>query len=200
MLIIFLDTETTGLDPFKHKIIEIAFKILQTPSLKEIDSYESFIQQPEEDLKRSDPESIKINGYNKIFNSRGKKPIDVGADIVTAFERHKLSEKGGFFLCQNPSFDRPFFQQLISVEQQKALKWPYHWLDLASMYWILYSEKITKESQISKNAIAQSLGLPKEADPHRAINGVQHLIDCYKKLTQSQLQESELPARFARGP
>ena len=31
MQAIFLDTETTGLDPFRHKLLEIAFKVVDIP-------------------------------------------------------------------------------------------------------------------------------------------------------------------------
>lgn len=64
---------------------------------------------------------------------------------------------------------------------------PYHWLDLASMYWmVIHEEGSIKDAEISvsKDSIARRLNLPVEEKPHRAINGVQHLIECYRALIQ----------------
>jgi DNA polymerase-3 subunit epsilon/oligoribonuclease len=37
-----------------------------------------------------------------------------------------------------------------------------------------------KEMSLSKDAIAARLGLPPEEKPHRALNGVAHLLACYR--------------------
>ncbi len=78
-------------------------------------------------------------------------------------------------------FDRAFFIQLVHVELQRAMHWPYHWLDLASMYFALYPD-IKKEADLSKNQIAKALNLPVEREPHRAMNGVNHLMECFGAL------------------
>lgn len=46
MQAIFLDTETTGLDPFSHRLLEIAFKIVDIPSGDEKIAYQSIVKQP----------------------------------------------------------------------------------------------------------------------------------------------------------
>jgi DNA polymerase-3 subunit epsilon/oligoribonuclease len=55
------------------------------------------------------------------------------------------------------------------------------------MYWALQFKLYTQnhehfplEINLSKNIIAQHFGLPPEAAPHQALNGVDHLILCYK--------------------
>ena len=45
MLGIFLDSETNGLNPFIHNIIELAYKIVDLATGKEIYKYESIIFQ-----------------------------------------------------------------------------------------------------------------------------------------------------------
>ena len=42
MLNVFLDTETTGLDPMRHRVIEIAFKVVESHEV--IVSYEAIIR------------------------------------------------------------------------------------------------------------------------------------------------------------
>lgn len=191
MLLIFLDTETTGLDPLAHRMIEIAFQIIDSSTNKTLITYETIVQQPQEVIDNADPQSLMVNGFDQELILQGKPEPTVAEEIRQIFDSVQLSKKGGVFICQNPSFDRPFFGQLISVKEAQEKKWPYHWLDLASMYWTTHFTEISQESEISKNSIANALGIEKEKEPHRAINGVTHLLACYQKLHQSA--ESQVP-------
>ena len=135
--------------------------------------------------ERSDPKSLSVNGFTWETLSEGKAENEVREEIIALFNKHTLRRKIAAFICQNPSFDRVFFSQIISPERQDKMGWPYHWLDLASMFWSL-AIKEKKEYPwdlgLSKDAIAKSLSLPGEEKPHRAINGVNHLLLCYEKL------------------
>lgn len=187
MLGIFLDLETTGLDPKKHRILEIAFKILDLSTGKTLHTFQSIVKQPLSVWQKSDPTSLKINGFSWDMLSCGKKEEDLTKEIIEIFQQQRICRKKSVYICQNPSFDRAFFSQIIEIYQQEALQWPYHWLDLASMYWALtlkknFSSPPSFPSSLSKNAIAKKNNLPLEKDPHRAINGVDHLLLCYKKI------------------
>ena len=48
MYLIFLDTETTGLNPEKHRIIEIAYRVIDSITGKGLVSYETIITQSAE--------------------------------------------------------------------------------------------------------------------------------------------------------
>lgn len=185
MLLIFLDTETTGLNPELHRAIEIAYKIVDNETHTTLVTYESKITQTREVWGAADPRSLEINGFSFEELLGGKSEKTVASEIITDFTHVQLATKGGVFICQNPSFDRIFFNKLISTELQNDYHWPYHWLDLASMYWSfaqMKNQKIHKEEELSKNNIAKKLGLPKEPLPHRAMNGVNHLMECYTTL------------------
>ncbi len=186
MYLIFLDTETTGLNPEKHRIIEIAYKVVDSITRRVVVSYESIVAQPLEVWAAADPESLKINGFTWEQTLHGQSERVVASEIENDFHRLELGQREGVFICQNPSFDRAFFLQLINADVQEGFGWPYHWLDLASMYWAtcLISNKhpITKESDLSKNSIATYYGIPPEEEPHRAINGVKHLMACYEAI------------------
>lgn len=187
MLGIFLDTETNGLNPKKHKILEIALQIVDVFTGKIIDSFESQLSISTQDWKDSDPSSLNVNGFTWEQTCKGSSPIAVAKLIYELFEKNEVKRGEAVFICQNPSFDRAFFGQLIDPDEQEALLWPYHWLDLASMYW---AETIRKgkegtqnypwETGCSKDTIAIAYHLPAEEKPHRAINGVKHLILCYE--------------------
>lgn len=103
--------------------------------------------------------------------------------------RFKSSRGSAVFICQNPAFDRGFFNLLVDVYVQELLNWPYHWLDLASMFWANIFVKarnsgipLPDKISLSKNDIAKYYDLPPEENPHKAMRGVDHLILCYRKV------------------
>jgi oligoribonuclease len=184
---IFLDSETNGLNAFKHRLVEIAFKIVDVTTGELKDHYETVIFQPEKLWDLSDPESLKVNGFSYDLVKKGKKADVVATEITNLFQRNGIRRGSAVFICQNPSFDRSFFAQLIDPEIQESLKWPYYWLDLASMYWaegIRHGKnnphKLPWVTGFSKDKIAAVYRLPPEVNPHRAMNGVDHLLLCYK--------------------
>lgn len=182
---IFIDIESNGLDSAKHRCLEIALKVVDIHTGEEVSSYTSLIKQPEEAWKKSDLISLQINGMTWSQVQEGKTEQEVSQEITELFCRLNIHRSKAFFLAQNPSFDRAFFSQLITVSQQDRLEWPYHWLDFASMCWALHVKSGNKGCQngapfsLSKDAIAAKFGLPPEQKPHRAMRGVEHLITCY---------------------
>lgn len=187
MLGIFLDTETNGLNAFKHRILEIAFKIIDVKNGHLVDQYDTVVFQTKEAWSRSDPNSLKVNGFTYDEIKNGKQESIVATEMTNILQRSKIQRGDAVFICQNPSFDRIFFSQLIDPDIQESLKWPYYWLDFASMYW---AESIRNSKQnphklpwmtgFSKDKIAAVYHLPSEANPHRAMNGVDHLLLCYE--------------------
>ncbi len=195
MLGIFLDTETNGLNPHRHRLLEIALKIvdLSTSELKA--EFQSLVLLSPEEWQKSDPESLKVNGFTWEEVQKGVLPADVSSAIRELFAKQKIKRGEAVFICQNPSFDRAFFYQLIDPDLQEKLLWPYHWLDLASMYWAKSIEKGKNnpklypwETGFSKDRIAKALSLPGEEKPHRAMKGVDHLLLCYRSVVGFPLQ------------
>ena len=184
MLGIFLDIETNGLNFFIHKPIEIAFSIINLDTGREVALYQSIISISDEDWEKSNPTSLKVNGFTRETVSKGIDIATVSQEITSILNQHKCIQGESVFICQNPSFDRNFFSQIIGQDEQHTHNWPYHWLDLASMFWALYYKEhssIVKRG-LSKDKIAAFLDLPPEEHPHKAFNGVAHLVDCYRSL------------------
>lgn len=189
---IFLDIETTGLNPLRHYPINIAFKVVNLSTGVEIGSYQSIIKQSMDAWEKRDPMSIEINGFTWEDVMTGKEAALVGKEIIAMLSNLGIQRGSSVFICQNPAFDRGFFNQLVDVYVQELLNWPYHWLDLASMFWSTLIIKAAKgESQIpdkislSKNDIAAYHNLPPEECPHRAMRGVEHLILCYNTVLKA---------------
>lgn len=189
MLGIFLDQETTGLDSSKHRVLELAFKVIDLATGSEEASFDEIVKQPEDVWDRRDANAIRVNGFTWDEVCKGKNEQEVGTQAEKVLKDVGIVRGKAVFICQNPSFDRAFFTQFIDVYRQEKLNWPYHWLDLASMFWAidlkkckeLYTDPPT-ELQLSKDAIAQSCKLPPEAKPHRAMQGVEHLLLCYRTI------------------
>lgn len=187
MLGIFLDTETNGLNSQIHKILEIAYKIVDLRTGSVLEEFHSIVAQPIEVWEKSDPNSLKINGFSWEEVAKGIPSTALAQTIIDSFTKWGIRRKKAVFICQNPSFDRVFFSQLVDPETQELLSWPYHWLDLASMYWAITLRKATErlgpfpwDTGFSKDLIASHYKLPSEATPHRAMNGVSHLLLCYQ--------------------
>ena len=189
MQAIFLDTETTGLDPLSHRLLEVAFKIVDIPSGFEKLTYQAIVKQPLEVWERRDPKSVEVNGFSWEKVQLGKEEAIVRQEIIQIFTDLQIDRCSSVYICQNPAFDRNFFAQLVDIHTQEKKHWPYHWLDFASMYRALQikgyreiREPFPQAMSLSKNAIAQHFGLPIEPNPHSALNGVDHLLLCYRKV------------------
>lgn len=186
MIGIFLDIESNGLNVMRHRILEIAFKLVCLTSKKEFATYSSTVAQPESVWEKSDSASLAVNGFTFEMLKQSKSEQEVAEEIIQLFKKFRIDREHAVYICQNPSFDRSFFSQLIPTDIQEKYRWPYHWLDLASMYWALALQKYHKgmgpppwDTGISKNKIARQYQLPEEKHPHKALQGVEHLIDCY---------------------
>jgi DNA polymerase-3 subunit epsilon/oligoribonuclease len=196
MQAIFLDIETTGLDSTRHCPIDVAFEVVDMMTYKRKYRFQSLIKQPASVWEKADPISLQINGYTYDQVSTGKDFATVSDEIISIYTSLGIERGKAVFICQNPAFDRGFFMQLVDVYTQERLNWPYHWLDFASMYWALVLQKTKNNGtpfpeciKLSKNEIAKAYNLPEEMTPHRAIQGVEHLMTCYQTVFDVQFSD-----------
>jgi DNA polymerase-3 subunit epsilon/oligoribonuclease len=189
MKIVFIDIETTGLDFSVHVPIDIAICIVDYSNKDKKTSYSSCITCDASDWDRADVEALAVNGFNPKSLWNGKRISEVHEEVKQFLRENNIIKGKAVFMCQNPSFDRAFFHKIISSDKMNDLDMPYHWLDLASMYWIKFygiiSEVNAEYFSLSKDSIAKTFGIPPEEKPHRAMNGVKHLIQCYNALRTS---------------
>lgn len=186
---IVLDSETTGLDATNHRILEIAFRVLNLSTGNPICSYNSVVKLSEKDWEIANPKALEVNGFTweKVCRE-GKRIEEISQEIISLLKEHQINKENSFFLCQNPSFDRPFFSQILSREEQAKNQLPYHWLDLASMDVALRFTADIKEHRehqmvsLSKDSIGKRYHVEAEKMPHEAMNGVDHVIEIYRKM------------------
>lgn len=184
MKLIFIDIETTGLDPFLDLPLDICVKVVDAKTFHEDFSFSSLISYDKELLDTFDDIGAQFHGLSKEDLNSGMPAEEVQKVLLKYFKDAGLNLHNSVFFCQNPSFDRPFFYKIINSKTLNEIKMPYHWLDLASMFWAFQiMQKLLNFSFIlSKDNIARHLGLDPEFMPHRAERGVDHLIKCYKAM------------------
>lgn len=192
MKAVFIDVETTGLDFNKHVPLDVAAIVVDLHDMSCVASYSSLIKLYSIQWDDADQEALNVNGFN-IDNHHGyRESWEIGQELLSFFLENDIVRGRAVFICQNPSFDRAFIHKLLPQSKMNEFNLPYHWLDLASMYWIKMID-INKPvnghnlpchtlSSLSKDNIAMCLGIPTEPKPHKALGGVLHLISCYKAL------------------
>src|SRR5580704_9180627 len=95
---IFLDSETNGLNLLKHKMIEIAFKILDISTGMPVDSFHSVIAISSEEWEKSDPESLRVNGFSwHDITANGLPSSEVALEITECFARNKIKRGEAVF-------------------------------------------------------------------------------------------------------
>jgi len=155
--VVFLDTETTGLDPTVHEIVEIAVvdlegHVLLNTKIKPVN------------IERASPEALKVNGYNEADWAEAP-TFDEIKDTVMEVLKHKI------IVGQNPQFDRNFVVEALSrCGVEKAYrKLKRHTIDTITLAW----EHLVPcgLDRLNLGAECEFLGIPLEA--HQALADAQ---------------------------
>ena len=100
---VFVDTETTGLRPDYHELLEI-YIIKEDPSGKILGEFHYKIRP--EFIERASPKALEINGYTPK-KWKGSKPFNGLAEEV------KDILQGCIWIGHNPKFDYDFIQEAL---------------------------------------------------------------------------------------
>jgi DNA polymerase-3 subunit epsilon len=117
---IFVDVETTGLDPTRHAIIEIAVIRRDKDGSESI--YHSRIKPTEEELEAASPTALAINGYRRAPEQWDDAPGIV--DVMGELARFLQGSAYGTWVGHNVAFDVRFVEE--AVESSLAIK-PREW-------------------------------------------------------------------------
>lgn len=160
--LIFLDTETTGLDPAKHEVWEIAYASLDG----EIERF--FV---EHDVGTADPKALDLGGYH----ARYKHPTPLGRIARIAHEislRNLL--RGATLVGSNPAFDAEFLSR-----RWDRSPWHHRLLDIATFA----MPALGYDRPMGLATIAHDLGI--EAPDHTAAGDVHVLRESYRVLADT---------------
>ncbi|MEK7118490.1 MAG: 3'-5' exonuclease [Patescibacteria group bacterium] len=190
----FVDIETTGLDPFRHEIVEIGIVLseqkgdlfgLPAPrralhsdwqagkqSLELISEHELLLRP--EHVETADPKSLGVAKYDK---HKWEKAVSQKEGIAWA----AMLLQGTVFVAQNVSFDWGFLRKAgneYGVDFEKAVH--YHKLDLASMvFGKLYHDP--KLSKFTLREMTEYFGVKNE-NAHTALADARATFEVCKRL------------------
>lgn len=167
--LVFIDTETTGLDCDRHEVLEVALLRIDPKTLQEKGRYHAFF------LPLRDPseEVAKINGYDR------NKWIERGARDLSeeALQAMIPLLEGAAFAGQNPAFDRGFIHADFESLEVRLPKMDYHLIDVAVFAWPLFVQGLIPG--VSLRHTMKFFGLGEQ--PHGALGDVLATVEVYKR-------------------
>lgn len=141
--LIFLDTETTGLDPDRHDVWEIG--------LIRGDTGEEIIWHLIPDLSKADPNALRLTDYYKRVNG----PHWAWTDRKHVIKRLAELTAGKHLVGAVPSFDANFLERLLRANSY-APAWHYHLVDVEA----LMAGKLGIEPPWDTKAMSELMGIP----------------------------------------
>lgn len=173
----FIDTETTGFDPNKHEIIELACVIARQverpgrgPSLEIIEECEWKIK-PER-LELADEQALRVNGYNEV-------DWMFAVDRKKAMEEFAKKTQSSTFVSHNLVFDYAFVQKAFE-ETGVDSRMHYAKIDTISMAFArLYDAP--QADKFSLRALCELLKV-ENTKAHTALADTKALVACYRKM------------------
>lgn len=152
----FLDIETTGLNPFWHDVLEVAY-------IREFgngDIRETHFSLPI-DMERADEGALKVNRYH----SRKAELAAIQTTPARAARRMQVELDGCTIVGANPAFDATFLRYLIWQKTMSEPTWYYRLIDLNTLGtgWAKYPNILRTE------ALAEEFGVPIPDGYHTAL-------------------------------
>lgn len=162
MTLVYLDTETTGLDPDRHEVWELAYAVDDGP----IHSGVMF-----HSLRHADPKALAMNGYWE--RTKDAKP-EVWADLENGA---RFALEGATLVGANPAFDAAFLRARWGVTP-----WRYRLFDIEAyaMGALGWDEPKGLAAIAERLAIGEGLDIP--APDHTAAGDVATLRACHLAL------------------
>lgn len=132
----FVDTETTGLDPNKHEVIDVAVVFdrevaerLAIPYLSYEGDYAFFTSKIKpQRLQDAEPKALEVNGYTDEAWADAASPQEVAAKLCEIL-------KDAVLCGHNVNFDAGFIQHLITNAGFK-MRLDYHLVDTITLAYI----------------------------------------------------------------
>jgi DNA polymerase-3 subunit epsilon len=169
--LLFVDTETTGLDATKHELLEVAAIRCSPDGSNIISMYEAKLKPLH--LESAEPKALEINKYSAAEWTDDK---CVKPEIVV----DNLQKMAGntVLVGHNVSFDEGFLTPMFTRLGMKA-PWGYHKVDTVALAWPLFL--YTDADGVSLEKVCRFLGVER-AQAHRALADASACRDIYLKL------------------
>lgn len=170
--LIFVDIETTGTDPEKHEIIELAYILVRQDKGAFTVVEERELKIKPEHIETAEPTALRINGYDEgqwIFAS----------SLADAMKLFSEKSKGAVFVAQNVTFDYSFIERALTKTGVPNEMF-YAKLDTISMaYAKLYKDPRAEKFQLKKLCEYFGIENPKA---HTALADTRATFEVFKRL------------------
>jgi DNA polymerase-3 subunit epsilon len=168
----FVDLETTGLDPSRHDIVEVAVLRVDARSLEVLAQHDTLVA-PER-LEDAQPEALAICGFSKAAWTNAVPLREALLAIAPLLE-------GALVAGHNVGFDWAFLQAGFARAGLTLPRVGYHRLDTASLAWPLVTSG--ELSSLSLDGLATLFGLERPR-PHRALADARCALEVARRLAE----------------
>jgi DNA polymerase III subunit epsilon len=171
--LLFVDTETTGLDPTKHELLEVAAIRCSPDGKTIIKTYEAKLKPLH--LETAEPKALQVNNYKpeEWTDEKCTKP-ELVVDALQQMAGNTV------LVGQNVSFDEGFLSPLFTRLGMKP-PWGYHKVDTVALAWPLFC--YTEMPGLSLEKLCTFLGVT-DMPKHRALADAMACRDIYLKLME----------------
>jgi DNA polymerase-3 subunit epsilon len=179
MELLFLDTETGGVDPFRHSLLQIGMVAYVNGEIK--DSMSFYIK---DETYKIEPEAMKINGLDlETINKIGKPKGLLTAMEVANFLKLNFKSKPTL-VGHNITFDKYFVREFfLSVNLDMDDFISYRLLDTASLARGLKIAKKLHVDKVSLKELSSYFGIENEKE-HDALSDCVATVKVYEKLIE----------------
>jgi len=182
----FVDTETTGLNPNIHTILE--FCCVKKVNRKEVDRLSFKIIPSSDDLANADPQALKINFFNSEQWHREGISQQLACRKIADF---MIGSKGSATIAHNVRFDVAMIKSLLSRNNVEH-RLPYRLVDTQSVAYAIF-EPLGLRS-FSFDSIRNFLGWDKH-NAHTAEKDVLDLMRLWDLLSPTPIDECHVAVK-----
>ena len=167
----FLDTETTGLNPLIHEVIDIHVILCQLPNLEIVGDAGGLVKP--DWIELADPKALEVNGFDEARWAQNARPWpEVWKKVRPLLER-------GLIVGQNPSFDIAFINAMGERYDTIRLR-PFRTIDTKTLALPLRQNGVLKK--LSLDSLCQHFGIDIEG-AHSAKADCYRTLEVYRRLT-----------------
>jgi DNA polymerase III alpha subunit (gram-positive type) len=168
--LVFIDLETTGLEPYTHEILELACLLVDSKTLEVKDKYLTKVRPSHIDT--ADSEGLEVVGYT---SEKWKDALSLEETLI----RFNELAKDAILVGWNIQFDWSMIDAAFSSLKIEA-NFDYHSIDVCS---IAYTKLLKEEGleKLSLGDVAKFLNIEVNGR-HSSIGDIMATFDVYKKL------------------
>ncbi len=176
---IVVDVETTGSNPYKHSIVSIGAVEFENTDNQFYEECRIF------DGAEIDTDAMQVNGFSyDDITDPTKKSLE---QIITDFLNWSSGFTNKTLIAHNAGFDSSFLKASMD-------RYNIYWIfgfRTVDLHTIAYIDLLKRKEEIpliygtsalSLNKILEIVGLPKEPDPHNALNGAKYETEAVYRL------------------